>query len=89
MCRRRSSHGVEQTFMRRRIVELDRSDATEVEEVSRALRVAGALGPCDLADELVGLVVEVGIEVVSEKAVDEGCLEVFVVTQEGSGLRGE
>lgn len=89
MRRGRPSYGIEQTFMRRRIVELNRSHATEVEQVSRALRVAGALWPGDLADEFVGLVVQVGVEVVAQKTIDKGCLEVFVVAQEGGGLRGE
>lgn len=74
--------------MRGRVIELDGSDAAEVEEVSCALRVAGAFGPSDFADELVGLVVQARIEVVAEETVDERCLQVFVVPQEGGRLRG-
>lgn len=53
----RSSDGVEEAFVRRRVVQLNGSDAAEVEEVSCALWVSSALGPCNFTDELVGLVV--------------------------------
>jgi hypothetical protein len=87
MRRRCPPHGIQQTFMRRRIVELDGTDPTEVEEVPCALWVPCGFGPGDFTDEFVGLVVETGVEVVAEEAVDEGCLEVFVVAQECGGLR--
>lgn len=46
--------------------ELDGADPTEVVEVSRELRVAGAVGERGLADELVGLLIKIVVEVVSQ-----------------------
>ena len=75
--------------MRGRIVELNRADTAEVEEVSRALWVSGAFGPGDLADELVSLVVQAGIKVAAKETVDERGLQIFVVSQKGSRLRSQ
>lgn len=52
--------------MRFSVVQLNSADAAEVVEVSGELRVTRAVGELGLGDELVGLLVEVVMKVVSE-----------------------
>lgn len=89
VCTGCSSNGLLQVVVRLRVVELDGPDSSEVVEVSRELGVAGRLGEGRLGHELVGLVEQVVVEVVSEQEVDEGGLEVLVVAEGGRSVGSE
>ena len=53
---------------------MNRSDSAKIEEVSRALWIACTFRPGDFADQLVGLVIEMRVEVVAQKTVDQSGL---------------
>lgn len=59
-------NGLLKVSMRFSVVQLNSSNAAEVVKVSRELRVTGAVGELGLGDELICLLVEVVMKVVSE-----------------------
>jgi hypothetical protein len=69
------------------IVELYSSDAAEEIMVAGMLRVTGRCREGGLENELVGLVVKVVVEVVTEQTVDERGLRLVVVAKGRSSLR--
>ena len=74
--------------MRLRVVQLGGLDPAQVVEVARPLVVGRRLGEHRLGDQLVGLLVQVTVQVGSQKAVDKNSLTFVVVPQSGGSQSG-
>lgn len=68
------------------VVQLYGPDTTKEVVVASMLRVAGGYGESRLQNELVGLVVQVIVEVIAEETVDERRLCLIVMTERGRPL---
>lgn len=75
--------------MRRGIVQLNGADTTKVVHVSGELVVVGGFREDTLGHELVRLIVQVVMEVVSKKKVGYGRLTVLVPSQSGGTVSSE
>lgn len=85
----RASDRLLQVRMRNGVVKFDGLDAAEIVVEAGVLGVGGCGWECRLADELVGLVVQVGERVGAQEAVDQRSLGFVVVSQGRRTLSGE
>lgn len=85
----RTANGSEEKVCSTSVVELDSTQTRSVEVPAGSLcRVAGR-GHLNLGQELVGLVVQVGLEVGAEEEVDDSDLEVLVLAEVSRLADGE
>lgn len=75
-----------QIGVRRSVVELHSLDAAKIVVIAGILRVGSRSREIRFRDELVGLVVKAVMEVIAEKAIDEGSLGLIVMTKRSSSL---
>lgn len=71
------------------IVELHDLDTAEIIMITSILRIAGVGWESSLGYELVRLIEEAVVDVVAEKAVDQGSLRFVVMSERSGTLRGE
>lgn len=88
-CWRRTANSLLQVCVGSTVVELDGPDAAKEVVVASILRITRRSRESGLQDKLVGLVVEVVVEIVAEKTVDEGCLSLVIVTKRSSPLSSQ
>lgn len=71
------------------IVELDHLDTPKIVVVPSVLRITGTAGEGGLGNELVGLIEEAVMDIVSEKAIDQSRLRLVIMSKRGGALGRE